>query len=64
MGGTCQAEGITTQEMMKKQHGLQQIASYQFKCDKRSLWAMLFQEASTWQGAAESGSVGCQPELS
>lgn len=58
MGGTCQAEGITTQEMMKKQHGLQQIASYQFKCDKRSLWAMLFQEASTWQGSSRVRECG------
>lgn len=26
--------------------------SYQFKCDKQSLWAILFQEESTWQGSS------------
>jgi len=62
MGGTCQAEGITMQETMKKQHGLQQIASYQFQCDERSLGATLFQEVSSWQGSSrvrERGLPAC-----
>lgn len=36
--------------------------SYQVKCDKRSLWAILFQEVSTWQGSSwlqERGRPAC-----
>jgi len=35
---------VATHRMMEKHHRPQQIACYHFKCDKRSLWAVLFQE--------------------
>lgn len=44
MGGTWQAEGTAMHKKMKKHHRFQQIASYHFKRNRGSLWAMLFRE--------------------